>query len=89
MTAEDYLKTQGMSNVGHYGLLIRDTSKQKMHQIMEDFAKKKNALNETLIYGEIMDRMENGRSYLMQIQANKITVEDTLEAFGFGRNGLA
>jgi hypothetical protein len=27
-----------MSNVGHYGLLIRDPSKQRMHQIMEDYA---------------------------------------------------
>jgi len=39
MKAEDYLKEKGMSNVGHYGLLITDPSKQKMHQIMEDYAK--------------------------------------------------
>ena len=38
MTAEEYLKKKGMSNVGHYGLLIVDTSKSKMHQIMEDYA---------------------------------------------------
>jgi hypothetical protein len=33
-------------------------------------------------------RLNNGRDYLMQIEADKITVEDALEAFGFGRNGL-
>ena len=38
-TAEEYLKENGMSNVGHYGLLITDPSKSKMHQIMEDYAK--------------------------------------------------
>ncbi len=38
-TAEEYLISKGMNNVGHYGLLITDPSKQKMHQIMEDYAK--------------------------------------------------
>lgn len=32
--------------------------------------------------------MKSGRDYLMQVPSDKITVEDTLEAFGFGRNGL-
>jgi len=39
ITAEEYLKQNGMSNVGHYGLLISDPSKSKMHQIMHDYAK--------------------------------------------------
>ena len=38
MKAEEYLKQKGMHNVGHYGLLISDPSKQNMHQIMEDYA---------------------------------------------------
>ena len=38
-SAKEYLKENGMSNVGHYGLLITDPSKQKMHEIMEDYAK--------------------------------------------------
>lgn len=37
-TAEEYLKDRGMANVGHYGLLISDPSKRKMHEIMEDYA---------------------------------------------------
>ena len=34
------------------------------------------------------EQLQKGRDYLMQVEANKITVEDSLEAFGFGRNGL-
>ena len=34
------------------------------------------------------DRLNAGRHYLMSIQSDKITVEDALEAFGFGRDGL-
>ncbi len=37
---------------------------------------------------EIAKRLENGHDYLMAVMTDKITVEDTLEAFGFGRNGL-
>jgi hypothetical protein len=33
-------------------------------------------------------RLMEGRHYLMGVNADKITVEDALEAFGFGRNGL-
>ena len=32
--------------------------------------------------------LSNGRDYLMQVQPGDLTVEDALEAFGFGRNGL-
>lgn len=34
------------------------------------------------------ERLAEGRSYLMSVQSDEITVEDCLEAFGFGRNGL-
>lgn len=34
------------------------------------------------------DRLNAGRHYLMSAQSNEVTVEDALEAFGFGRNGL-
>lgn len=36
----------------------------------------------------LSDRLSEGRYYLMGIQPSKLTVEDALEAFGFGRNGL-
>ena len=34
------------------------------------------------------DQLSAGRDYLMTVQADEITIEDALEAFGFGRNGL-
>ena len=34
------------------------------------------------------ERLQNGRDYLMQVEPDNITVEDSLESFGFGRNGL-
>ena len=37
---------------------------------------------------ELAERLDKGRDYLMQVPADKITVEDALEAFGFGRDGL-
>jgi hypothetical protein len=37
---------------------------------------------------ELSDRLNNGRNYLMSVDSDKITVEDALEAFGYGRNGL-
>ena len=33
-------------------------------------------------------RLDNGRSYLMGVKPENLTVEDCLEAFGFTRNGL-
>ena len=53
MKAEEYLKKKGMSNVGHYGLLIVDTSKSKMHQIMEDYAEQqiKELKEQAKVYG--------------------------------------
>ncbi|MBE0662532.1 MAG: hypothetical protein IH597_08700 [Bacteroidales bacterium] len=40
------------------------------------------------IVRELNQRLENGRHYLMGIQPPELTVEDTLEAFGYNRNGL-
>lgn len=34
------------------------------------------------------DQLSEGRHYLMGVDEDKITVEDALESFGFGRNGL-
>jgi len=38
---------------------------------------------------EMNNQLENGRHYLMSVQPKDLTVEDALEAFGFGRNGLS
>ena len=37
---------------------------------------------------KLVERLQNGRDYLMGVQSDKLTVEDALEAFGFGRNEL-
>ena len=37
---------------------------------------------------ELVERLEKGRDYLMTVEPSKLTVEDCLSAFGFGRNGL-
>jgi hypothetical protein len=36
----------------------------------------------------LREALENGRHYLMGVSAQDITVDDALESFGFGRNGL-
>ena len=38
--------------------------------------------------GELSEQLQNGRHYLMGIEPKNLTVEDALEVFGFGRNGL-
>jgi hypothetical protein len=57
----------------------------------------KNQMGEELtkIYDNLIEeaakyyqRLQNGRDYLMQVEPDEITVEDSLESFGFGRNGL-
>ena len=44
------------------------------------------AINEIL--EQPISQLENGRTYLMQVEPSDITPSDALEAFGLGRNGL-
>jgi hypothetical protein len=37
---------------------------------------------------QLAERLNVGRHYLMGVDPSKLTVEDALEAFGFGKNGL-
>ena len=37
---------------------------------------------------KISSQLDKGRNYLMGIRLDELTVEDALEAFGFGKNGL-
>ena len=39
-------------------------------------------------HSALSDALNEGRHYLMGVPSDKVTVEDALEAFGFGRNGL-
>ena len=37
---------------------------------------------------ELRSQLTEGRDYLMTVNADEVTVENALESFGFGRNGL-
>ena len=67
--------------------LKRDNSILQMrctHQdIVEENLEKERERTKEMFY-----RLEAGRHYLMGIEPKDLTVEDTLEAFGFGRDGL-
>lgn len=38
---------------------------------------------------DLRDQLSEGRHYLMSVEPKNLTVEDALEAFGFGRNGVS
>lgn len=71
---------------------LEDKIKQKK-MTREEIEKKNNQFRkeriaeqrETML--ELAERLNKGRDYLMQVEPNKLTVTDALEAFGFGRNG--
>ena len=58
---------------------------------VEDLMNLFNNSNQEINHNKIHDLSKNlsdGRDYLMQVEPDEITVENSLEAFGFGRNGL-
>jgi hypothetical protein len=54
---------------------------------VEKLEKENKSLREDLSF--IEDQLESGRDYLMSLDTNEVVVADVLDAFGFGRNGLA
>ena len=57
-----------------------------IEQELDDICLEKERLENQL--AELNKRLEDGRSYLMQVKPSELKVEDALESFGFGRNGL-
>lgn len=58
-------------------------------EILEERQKQDAAFAELRTnYESLFDRISNGRSYLMEVEPNNLTVGDALEALGYGRNGL-
>lgn len=55
-------------------------------QLAEAFANLLTEKDEKI--SELGERLNEGRHYLMSVQPKDLTVEDALEALGFGRNGL-
>lgn len=58
---------------------MRNKSKKELLEIIANLNYEINDLH---------TKLEKGRHYLMSVQSNEVTVEDALEGFGFGRNGL-
>lgn len=58
----------------------------KANQILNTFSNRIGDLEDRLIESE--DRLLNGREYLMQIETDRIRIEDVFVAFGFSENGL-
>lgn len=54
----------------------------KLSNIKKELKEKTDKIN------ELGDRLSECRDYLMQIEPSNISIEDTLEALGYGRNGL-
>lgn len=56
---------------------------EELSEYLKVQLKEKNVTIEKLDH-----QLRGGRDYLMQVSATEITVGDSLESFGFGRNGL-
>ena len=69
-----------------YASDYRDEAKKMALECIE--GRKANQL-EAGVDVKTAERLETGRNYLMQVPRENLTVEDALEAFGFGRNGLS
>jgi len=44
--------------------------------------------NTQMLIEKMETQLDKGRNYLMSVRAENFNIEDALEAFGFGRNGL-
>jgi hypothetical protein len=73
MTSEQLQATISAIPVEGFGRMYTETMVLQLVEILES---------------EFKERLDSGRDYLMQVQQSKITVEDTLEAFGWTRNGF-
>lgn len=62
--------------------LIESSCQSDTSALKEEIERLKERVNElnTILY--------DGRHYLMGVEPDEITVENSLESFGFGRNGL-
>ena len=86
MTITDLAETGGRSHRMTVPPQIDDTD-MLLSELVERY---KNALNRIEKLEKSSEQLMQGRDYLMQLENINIStvVADTLEAFGFGRNGL-
>lgn len=69
---------------------IREFNKKNHGSVAARYARdcEKLLIKEEEIAGDMNRQLMDGRHYLMGVEPSELTVEDALEAFGFGRNGL-
>ncbi len=86
MTITDLAKTGGRSHRMTVPPQIDDTD-MLLSELVERY---KNALKKIEKLEKSSEQLMRGRDYLMQLENINIStvIEDVLEAFGFGRNGL-
>jgi len=87
MTAEDEIKRQlnhlrNYEDLSYGGLRTLNIIEGELAEIKQQCQKRDELM------AELDKRLQDGRYYLMGVESKKLTVEDALEAFGFGRNGL-
>ena len=83
--ALQFLRSKGLvdDDKSEFIISFEDGRKFELTELLKEY--EKTSYN----YGqEKREQLSNGRHYLMEIEESAITVEDALEAFGFGRNGL-
>lgn len=60
----------------------QEHNRTMIHKLNEQNVELKKRLS------ELSNQLSEGRHYLMGVEPSELSVEDALEAFGFGRNGL-
>lgn len=63
-------------------LTNQEHNRTMIHKLKEQNVELKKRLN------ELSNQLNEGRRYLMGVKPSELNVEDALDAFGFGRNGL-
>ena len=83
--ASQFLKSEGIIKEGNTSFFIQfeDGSQIELTEVLAKYSKANYNYAQ-----EKREQLTKGRDYLMQVQQDEITVDETLEAFGFGHNGL-
>ena len=83
--ASQFLKAERIIKEGNTSFFIQfeDGSQIELTEVLAKYSRANYNYAQ-----EKREQLTKGKDYLMQVPQDKITVEDTLEAFGFGHNGL-
>jgi uncharacterized protein YaaQ len=83
--ASQFLKAEGIIKEGNTSFFIQfeDGSQIELTEVLAKYSKTNYNYAQ-----EKREQLTKGREYLMQVEQDEITVDETLEAFDFGINGL-